>query len=112
MGDVVMSDRPYSFDVQLFYTLEPPIQPPIHMKAGDEIRVECTYLHAIGETVGYGDSTSRRCASRVPTDTPRSASRSAFASNRIAHPGGIGSIRACRSTTTNGRSSTRCGGRS
>lgn len=52
MGEVVLSDRPYDFDSQIVYSLEPQIP----MKAGDTISVECTYQNPTGKMVGWGES--------------------------------------------------------
>jgi Copper type II ascorbate-dependent monooxygenase, C-terminal domain len=53
MGDVVLSDKPYDFEVQTVY----PLTTEVRMKAGDTITVECTYLNATGKTVVFGEST-------------------------------------------------------
>jgi len=52
-GEIVLSDRPFSFDEQLFYKLEPTIQ----MKAGDTIHVECTFVNNTNATIHLGNST-------------------------------------------------------
>ncbi|HKU39606.1 MAG TPA: hypothetical protein VJR89_15710 [Polyangiales bacterium] len=53
MGDVVLSDKPYDFEMQTVY----PLTSEVQMKAGDTITVECTYLNATGKTVMFGEST-------------------------------------------------------
>jgi len=52
MGDVIMLDDPYSFDEQVVKVV-PELIP---MKAGDRIRVDCTYNNTTGGTVTWGDS--------------------------------------------------------
>ena len=52
MGDVVMIDDPYDFDDQTVKLLPQEIP----MRAGDRIRLECTYNNTTGSTVFFGDS--------------------------------------------------------
>jgi hypothetical protein len=51
-GDVVLSDRDYSFDSQRIY----PLDPGVHMKAGDKVEVACTYDNNGDKTLTFGDS--------------------------------------------------------
>lgn len=50
----VLHDRPYSFEEQLIYPIE-----PIEMKRGDRIEVECSYNNTTGAPVGFGDSSDQ-----------------------------------------------------
>jgi len=51
-GDVVLSDRPYSFDAQVVYEIDPMVK----MKKGDKVQVDCTYDNDGDELVQFGDS--------------------------------------------------------
>ena len=48
----VLVDGPYSFEDQRYY----PLQPAMELKAGDEVKVDCTYQNPTTETVLFGDS--------------------------------------------------------
>jgi hypothetical protein len=51
-GDVVLSDRPYSFESQVIYNVDPMVK----MKKGDQVQVDCTYDNDGDETINFGDS--------------------------------------------------------
>ena len=51
-GDVVIHDAPYDFDEQVVY----PLEKPVHMKLGDKLQVDCTYMNTTSKTVNFGDS--------------------------------------------------------
>jgi hypothetical protein len=51
-GDVVVSDRDYSFDMQRIY----PIDPSVQMKQGDAVEVSCTYDNDGDKALAFGDS--------------------------------------------------------
>ncbi|MEZ4439958.1 MAG: hypothetical protein R3B72_12755 [Polyangiaceae bacterium] len=51
-GSDVLHDAPYTFDDQRHYYLEQPIQ----LKAGDQVKVDCTYNNTTNSTVTFGDS--------------------------------------------------------
>lgn len=51
-GDSVVFDEDYSFDDQRHY----PLSPLLQMKAGERIRVDCTYKNTSSANVGFGDS--------------------------------------------------------
>jgi hypothetical protein len=51
-GEVELIDRPYSFEEQLNYALAPARS----VKAGDVVRVECTYENTGTRTVTFGES--------------------------------------------------------
>jgi len=50
--DVVLTDGEYVFDEQLVALLPEPVE----MKAGDKIRIHCSYANTTGGTVTFGDS--------------------------------------------------------
>jgi len=50
-GEQVIFDGPYDFDSQLAHPIE-----PVQMKAGDVVRIECTYDNTTDHAVGFGDS--------------------------------------------------------
>jgi hypothetical protein len=49
---ISLHDAPYSFDAQLNYRLDPPLA----LAAGDQVRVDCTYVNTTGVPVHFGDS--------------------------------------------------------
>ena len=51
-GDRVVFDEDYSFDDQRHF----PLAPELKMKAGERVRVDCTYKNTTSESVGFGDS--------------------------------------------------------
>lgn len=51
-GDVVLSDRDYSFESQVIYKVDPMVK----MKQGDKVQVDCTYDNDGDKTVSFGDS--------------------------------------------------------
>jgi hypothetical protein len=62
MGDVVLSDAPYSFEEQIVISL--PREVP--MKKGDKISVECTFQNTTDKPVTFGESTlSEMCFTGV-----------------------------------------------
>lgn len=52
-GDMMLHDEPYDFRDQKLYTLD-----PFTMKAGDKVKVTCSYNNTTGETVRFGDSSN------------------------------------------------------
>jgi hypothetical protein len=52
-GDVTLHDADYDFDSQIVHRVEPSVP----MKAGDRVRVECTYRNTLSRTVTWGEST-------------------------------------------------------
>ena len=51
-GDVVMHDGDYSFDEQVIYSFDK----EVHMKAGDKVQIDCTYMNTTNKPVNWGDS--------------------------------------------------------
>lgn len=51
-GEVTLTDRPYSFEEQLNYRVDPPVQ----LQAGDLVRAACSYDNPGPNTVVFGDS--------------------------------------------------------
>lgn len=50
-GQVEIHDAPYDFTHQVVYDIE-----PLELKAGDVVRLECTYLNDTDSPVSWGDS--------------------------------------------------------
>ena len=61
-GEVVLMDKPYSFDEQLVY----PLDKEVPMKKGDTVHVECTYQNTTNKPVMFGESSlSEMCFAGV-----------------------------------------------
>ncbi|HKP59019.1 MAG TPA: hypothetical protein VJV78_19995 [Polyangiales bacterium] len=69
-GEVVLMDKPYSFDEQLVY----PLDKEVPMKKGDIVHVECTYQNTTNKPVMFGESSlSEMCFAgvyRYPAGAP------------------------------------------
>ncbi len=52
-GEVTLLDRDYDFNEQVNYVID-----PVEIKAGEGLKVECTYQNYTGRTVIFGDSSN------------------------------------------------------
>lgn len=51
-GEAVLYDGPYDFNEQKYFTF-----PPVQVKKGDRVRVECTHNNTTAQRVTFGEST-------------------------------------------------------
>jgi hypothetical protein len=52
-GEILLHDGPYTFDEQVYYSMD-----PVSVAKGDKVHVDCTFVNTTGKAVTFGESTT------------------------------------------------------